>query len=399
MSDHVPPWFKDRQKESGDDKDFKQRRAALLEELPRLLNREKDRGRVHQFLPYLLVRSVLGDRGDRPINVPFWESPDIWTAPGDPAVAPDIPPDHGGSVVVGQPTTLYAHVWNLGFAPLAGIKVEFFWFDPSLSIDGTHAHLIGVARCELAGRGMQGSHKLVKCPVAWLPTMENGGHECLVVRASGIGDPLGGNEWNPWLNRHVGQRNISVVAAGTNISTLIASLNATRILGGKLQLVQVGGHQAELAGRIAGPKWHVAPIETHLLGEIDVAGQVVRSAPTRATPAMLAPIHALAAGMESPPPPVHRKAATASVNLPGLFGELRIARHMSGIARRIAAAERSTPEGGHLADLLHGAGRFEENGQALPPPARGEAQVVRVAQFHGDQLIGGYTMVIAGRQQ
>jgi hypothetical protein len=399
MTDHIPPWFADRQKEADDNKDFKQRRAALLEELPRLLERQKDRNRANQFLPYLLVRSVLGDRGDRPINVPFWESPDIWTAPGDPSVTPDVPSDHGGTVTAGQATTVYAHVWNLGFAPLAGIKVEFFWFDPSLSIDGTHAQLIGVARCELAGRGMHGSHKLVKCPTAWVPRMENGGHECLVVRASGIGDPLGGNDWNPWLNRHVGQRNISVVTAGANISHLIASLNASRILGGKLELIQVGGLQGELARKIAAPGLRIGHLETQMLGAIDVAGRITRSAATTATAAMMAPIHALAAGGAPEPPAFHGKTPHAIIDTGALFTEVRIAHHVKGVARRIATAERSTPKGSHLADLLHGARAFHPDRQILQPPARGEAQIVRVAQFHGDQLVGGYTMVVAGQQQ
>src|SRR5262249_15637980 len=163
--------------------------------------------------------------GDRLINTCFWESPDIWTAPGDPSVSPEIPPDHGGQVTAGQPHTLYAHVWNLGFAPLAGIHIEFYWFNPSLGITGANADLVGVARCELAARGMKGSHKLVKCPKAWVPVLQNGGHECLVFRVSGIGDPIGANEWQPWLNRHVAQRNISVLSAGANASQLVSLLD------------------------------------------------------------------------------------------------------------------------------------------------------------------------------
>jgi hypothetical protein len=187
MTKPPPPWF-GTQGPDTNSAEFRQRKAALLKELPALMDRRKG-GRANSFMPYLLVRSVLGDRGDRPINVPFWESPDIWTAPGDPASSPALPPNHGGVVTAGEPTTVYAHVWNLGFAPLAGVRVEFYWFDPSLSIDSSNAHLIGMARCELAGRGMTGSHTLVKCPTAWVPTVTNGSHECLVVRIEGVGDP------------------------------------------------------------------------------------------------------------------------------------------------------------------------------------------------------------------
>jgi hypothetical protein len=151
----TPDWMKKQEKERSDP-DFEGRRKQFLAELPKLLERQHGRERAKSYYPYLLVRSVLGDRGDRPINVPFWESPDIWTAPGSPATTPAVPASHGGTVTVGRPNTVYAHVWNLGFAPLAGVLVEFSWFNPSLAITGANAHLIGRARCELAGRGMQG---------------------------------------------------------------------------------------------------------------------------------------------------------------------------------------------------------------------------------------------------
>src|SRR5947209_6316988 len=123
---NIPPdWFK-KQEPSAKNPDYDRRRNHLLSQLPDLLEKIKDRGRANKFEPYLLIRSVLGDRGDRPINVPFWESPDIWTVPGDPATSPDIPASHGGSLVVGQPNTVYAHVWNLGLAPLAGVRLEFY---------------------------------------------------------------------------------------------------------------------------------------------------------------------------------------------------------------------------------------------------------------------------------
>ena len=35
--------------------------------------------------------------------------------------------------MAGKPHTLYAHVWNLGLAPLVGISVEFLVFNPSIA--------------------------------------------------------------------------------------------------------------------------------------------------------------------------------------------------------------------------------------------------------------------------
>ncbi|HEY2706526.1 MAG TPA: hypothetical protein VGI95_00605 [Caulobacteraceae bacterium] len=395
MTDKPPPWF-DKQNPDSTSDEFKRRKAALLKQIPSLLDHEKRGGRAQRFMPYLLVRSVLGDRGDRPINVPFWESPDIWTAPGDPAAAPAVPPDHGGVVTAGQPATVYAHVWNLGFAPLSGVRVEFYWFDPSVSIDGTHAHLIGMARCELAGRGMAGSHTLVKCPTAWTPSLVNGGHECLVVRIEGVGDPIGGNPWAPWLNRHVAQRNISVVQTSQNIAHLIASLNASRLRTARLQLVQVGAAEAHLALKITAPHLKLAAVDTHVLGEISVAGALTKVAPTHAPPAVLAPVHVLTAGGAPPAPALHPEGVAQVIHAQTL-GELKLSAAQTAAATaRVKAAEARTAAGAHLADLLGGITTLNDGHQVLAPPKKGEAQVIRVASYAGTQLVGGYTIVVAG---
>jgi hypothetical protein len=386
MSGKQPPsWFG---KAGVEDEKQKQadaeRRAALLRQLPDLLKRQQDRGRAQKFQPYLLIRSVLGDRGDRPINVPFWESPDIWTAAGAPAATPAVPPDHGGVVSAGQPNTVYAHVWNLGFAPLAGVRVEFYWFNPSLGINGANANLIGIARIELGGRGSPGSHRLVKCPQPWVPVMQNGGHECLVVRVSGFGDPVGNNEWAPWLNRHVGQRNVSVVTAGSGIGNLIHSLNLTRLANARIELVQVGHAQANLALTLVAPGLRASPaVETHLLGELGADGRVALPTARAPSPAMLAPVHALAHGLTAPAPRVLDRPAIVALS-----------RTVTGLAPPAAAtAAAATAD---VADLLGGFHALHPGAPGLAPPARGEAHVVRIASYQGAQLVGGYTLVIAG---
>jgi hypothetical protein len=168
------------------------------------------------FLPFLFLRANAGDLGARPVVGPFWESPDILLlADVDPAVAPDVPPELGQTATAGKPTTLYAHVWNFGIAQAPSVVVEFYWCDPALGINPTGAHFIGVTVVSLGARGSGRSHAVVKCPTPWYPTFVNGGHECLLVRvwdetSDGLGDP----QWDAALNRHVGQRNIHVVAAG-----------------------------------------------------------------------------------------------------------------------------------------------------------------------------------------
>jgi hypothetical protein len=173
--------------------------------------------RKNEYLPYLVVRAFGGDRGARPIGVPAWESPDIFIAPNLAAdTAPPLPTTRGGLAQAGAPNTLWAHVWNLGRAPVYNARVEFYWFDPTLGFGGASANLIGVAHVDLGERGSGRAHTVVKCPTSWVPTFVNGGHECLVVRCfEPLTDPLGPIPWAAWDDRHVAQRNIHVANAAS----------------------------------------------------------------------------------------------------------------------------------------------------------------------------------------
>ena len=425
-----PSWFTNQEK--SDAAGFAKRKAQLTEELPALLARQKDRGRAQSFLPYLLVRSLVGDRGDRPFNQAFWESPDIWTAHGDPASTPAIPPDHGGVVVAGQPNTVYAHVWNLGFAPLAGVVVEFYWFNPSLGIDGSDANLIGIGRCELAARGMPGSHVLVKCPKAWVPVMENGGHECLVVRVYGIGDPLGNNDWQPWLNRHVAQRNVSVVST-MDFGKLIAHLGAVKPAN-RLQLVQLAAKEADMAARIVAPKSTVlAATQTHVLAELDAQGQVVAGQRVAVQAATLAPFHPLTATKVPAPPTLKAPGAAPVVGTAALVAHLGTATATSGTATSGTATSGTATVGGAgtatsgtatvggagtataprpaagpgpgappslaagITKMFASVPELHPGAGTVPALKAGQVNVLRLANVDaGGQLVGGYTLVVEG---
>jgi hypothetical protein len=191
--------------------------------------------RKDEFLPYLLVRAASGDRGARPFGGVFWESPDIFVAAGQEAdTAPLFPPTGAGVADAGAPNTLYAHVWNLGKAPAYRVRVEFYWFNPSLGIGRPDANLIGAAWVDLANRFTsypqweqrtgpdgntyvtRGCHAIVRCPQTWVALFENGGHECLVVRAfEPMMDAIPPDQFSATADRHVGQRNIAVVQAAS----------------------------------------------------------------------------------------------------------------------------------------------------------------------------------------
>lgn len=197
--------------------------------------------RKDEYLPFLLVRAASADRGNRPFSGVFWESPDIFVAPNlDADSAPLMPPTTGGIAKANIANTLYAHVWNLGKAPAYWVRVEFYWFNPSLGITRADANLIGAAWVDLGNRFTidsawhevhtsygrwltRGSHAIVRCPETWIPRIENNGHECLVVRAfEPILDSVPVNQFSASADRHVAQRNISVVEAASPASIDLA---------------------------------------------------------------------------------------------------------------------------------------------------------------------------------
>jgi hypothetical protein len=153
----------------------------------------------------------------------FWESPDVYIEPGvAPAAAPGVPAQLGQVALANQDNTVYAHVWNLGRAPAREVVVQFYWCNPALGFNPVGATQIGTTFATLGARGSGSCHAVVKCPVSWVPTFVNGGHECLLVRAWDVAaDPMTTPEWDASQNRHLGQRNIHVVPPGQSLQSPI----------------------------------------------------------------------------------------------------------------------------------------------------------------------------------
>jgi len=176
----------------------------LRKEMPSLIRRLKG-GRGERFYPYLLVRSFAGDNGTRPIAAGQTHSCDVWVARGDPVNAPAIPPvQWDPDTDVPRPHTTYTNVWNIGHAPVGGAKVEFYVQNIT---EGTPRQLINTARVDLASRlSPAACHKLVKCPTAFIVTMN---WQALYVRVSAIGDNLNGpDSFDPMTDRHVARADI-----------------------------------------------------------------------------------------------------------------------------------------------------------------------------------------------
>ncbi|MGY5852827.1 MAG: hypothetical protein RTU92_04600 [Candidatus Thorarchaeota archaeon] len=137
---------------------------------------------------------------------PVWNSPDIWTVPGDDPNGPV------GSPVAGGSTWIWAQVHNQGKDPSENARVKFYWGDPSTIVTRDTAHLVGTSQVRLD----PGESKDVLCVTRWIPVLVNDGHECLIVEVFSPTDPLtsyGDNYFHVADDRHVAQRNVTVLPA------------------------------------------------------------------------------------------------------------------------------------------------------------------------------------------
>jgi hypothetical protein len=189
-------------------------------------------GREHRpnredVLPYLLIRAVAsGDRAVRPLwpPTPFWLSPDIllidgtWTGPFDRARVV-------GSPVAGRSYRLFVHAWNLGLLPAVGVHLRAWHVAPGFfsGQPGYAPQLIGGSFFDLAPRTAPGAHRIVEVMPAWYIPPQLTGHECLLASIECPAD-----RWSGALDanndRHVGQRNISILEPAADLAPLLATL-------------------------------------------------------------------------------------------------------------------------------------------------------------------------------
>ena len=199
-------------------------------------------GRKPIYKVNLLCRTFDGDAGFRPLapDLVFWESPDIWVE------GPTGDPDQAQA---GASNRVHVHVWNLGRSACHAAFVDLYWCNPSVGVSAAEAHPIGSQTVALMG----GEHKIVT--FAWTPTLENGGHECLVAQVyDPISDPLVA-PFGCRLDRHVAQRNVSVVSATPGKSVLLSFFapNLSAVAAGStLEVERVGGRALQLMARNLG---------------------------------------------------------------------------------------------------------------------------------------------------
>jgi hypothetical protein len=278
-----------------------------------------------RYTPFLVVRSFDTDAGVRPAPgvTDFWESPDLW-----------LQSSLGlNQAVAGEPNTVFARVNNYGLQYATGVFVKFWWVNPSLGVTEATAHLIGMETLNIPS----GWSKVVQCSTPWVPVVENGGHECLIVEAYiPVFDPLTAPMY-PWVDRHVGQRNVNLV-----------TLSAGQYLSMSLQAVNIADFAQALT-------IEVQPV---LQKEI--------------------------------PPALADRARTLRTEIKPPSAALPVSLRLSD--------ERSAVTGGaitHAAQFKPNEIRTIEIGAQVPANAKpGETFVFRVVQRAGDQINGGYSVYI-----
>ena len=353
--------------------------------------------RKPRFKVELLCRTFVGDNGVRPLsNIVFWESPDIVIE--GPSGDPDI-------ATPGQVNTVKVHVWNLGLADCWGAHVDLYWCNPSVGINPAVANPIGSKVITLAA----GQHIAVSFD--WTPVLVNQGHECLVAQVyDPISDPVVA-PFNPVQDRHIGQRNISVVElpAGQTMNFDFFSQNlALTQAATQLELQKLeGAALATLASALGRDVWTAAG-----------GGEVDMSRPETIAERPHPQSHALATGtfretLQNLPP------TSEARRVMGVLQSSVAPRKPRRDAEAVSTGSTVAP-----ADLSEESGGQRDFARAVAPPGRtriplnlapgqhvraafratiprlapsGAADVWRIVEYTAGQITGGVTIVVRAK--
>lgn len=347
---------------------------------------KNDGGHVPPVTPFLLVRCAPTDLGARPIapGTPFWVSPDIWVESSDP----------GGNPVAGEPNTIVARVFNLGAFQASPVQVDFYWADPSLGLVPSSMNHIGTAWTEVPSL----TSVVVPCPVPWVPTLINDGHECAMVNVSNwLADPIT-SPFDPVADRHVGQRNLHVLAAATGGATFALQLINPfpfRLIANvtvRAQLLQV---HADLGGQLV----HEA------VGFVDAARSTPRALLAQYPRGTLGNEIASAAMRRAHRHPVEQKPDITAIQRDGL--EQLISLERTGQRRELpfdldattqVLKQLGDDEGRPVLEIELAPNTSEVVQATIKAPddlAKDEVLVIKLAQRAGDVVLGGYTVVVA----
>jgi len=223
----------------------------------------KELGREHRphredVYPYLMVRAFSpGDRGARPTwpSVPCWESPDILLIDAS-YTGPFTLSQLVASPTAGRRYRVFVRVWNLGLLPAVGVHVRAWYVNPGFfGGDPTNPAyqpiLIGGTMVNLDDRKRPGAMQVVELDHTWDIPANLTGHECLMASAS---CPL--DQWSGALDanndRHVGQRNLTILAGTDSTKELLFTLGGLVTKTGTLELMHGGAAVTPLLRAVLG---------------------------------------------------------------------------------------------------------------------------------------------------
>lgn len=229
------------------------------------------RPRREHILPYLLIRSVTpGDRGQRPLwpPTPVWESPDIliidasYTGPFD------------STRLVGTPTAghtyrVFVRVWNLGRFPAHGVHVRLWTFSAGF-VPGSPS-VIGGAMIDLDDCTRPDSRRIVEIDRHWHVPGNAVAHDCLLASASCPGD-----QWSGALDvandRHVAQRNLTILTADQDATPLLAILGEVLPMGATLEITHAGITGGRILQALTGGRlWRTSAVGEPIEARVDPA--------------------------------------------------------------------------------------------------------------------------------
>lgn len=268
------------------------------------IGRER-RPRREDVHPYLLIRAAVGDRGARPTwpPTPSWESPDILLMPAE-VKGPFDSTRLVTSPVAGRSYRVFVRIWNLGLVPAVGVHVKAWAINPGFFGTGNQhdpyyqQHLIGGVWTELGDRTRPGCTSVVELDRTWDVSEGDTSHQCLLAQVHCPLDVASGALFSN-ADRHVGQRNLTVMTGAMSPFMLVSTLAGLVPPGHRLDLVHAGtAVLPTLMGLTGGwledgEELQVVPADHVELGVATTKGRLLLTAFIRDDTPVMVPPHAL----------------------------------------------------------------------------------------------------------
>lgn len=171
---------------------------------------------------WLVIPYKYTDEGARPVPAgePFWESPSIWMR--DPRGQPLA------QAIAGEPVRVFARIRNRGTLPAFPTRVSFAFVDASLGIAWSAPRLIGEVGTLVPPNQLGPGVLDVECPELWTPGASST-HACLLVMCDEVLMDRPSVPWSAGFDRHVAQRNVTIVPAEPG-KTLTVTLQFATVL-------------------------------------------------------------------------------------------------------------------------------------------------------------------------